>query len=94
MLKTNKRSYGDALDKFEPGDLNDCLCPSQAQLELLDGSEAERIVEVAKTDEQTAIQMSNGLLESVFTARRSFRERQDAMPSGAAGVRAGAGLQA
>lgn len=94
VLKTNKRSYGDALDKFEPGDLNDCLCPSQAQLELLDGSEAERIVEVAKTDEQTAIQMSNGLLESVFTARRSFRERQDAVPSGAAGVRADAGLQA
>ena len=94
VLKTNKRSYGDALDKFEPGDLNDCLCPSQAQLDLLDGGEAEKIVEVAKTDEQTAIRMSNGLIESVFTARRSLRELRDAALGEAAGVREDAGLRA
>ena len=70
VLKTNKRSYGNDLDKFEPGDLNDCLCPSQAQLELLDDSAVADIVEMAKTDEQTAVRMSNSLIEGVFTGGR------------------------
>ena len=86
VLKTNKRSYGNDLDKFEPGDLNDCLCPSQVQLDLLDGDEVEKIVEMAKTDEKTAIQMSNSLIESVFTANRSLRELQDAASGAAAEV--------
>jgi len=86
ILKTNKRSYGDDLDKFEPGDLNECLCPNQAQLDLLDGNDVKNILEVAKTDESTAVRMSNALMESIFTMRRSRLETRDAMPSEAAGV--------
>ena len=94
VLKANKRSYGDDLDKFEPGDLNDCLCPSRAQLDLLDGDEVEKIVETAKTDEQTAIRMSNSLLEGVFAAGRSRRGPRAAAPHEAPDVRAGAEAQA
>ena len=94
VLKTNKRSYGDDLDKFEPGDLNDCLCPSQAQLDLLDGDAVEKIVETAKTDEQTAVRMSNSLLEGVFAAGRSRRGQRDAVPNEAPDARAAAELQA
>lgn len=94
VLKANKRSYGDDLDKFEPGDLNDCLCPSQAQLDLLDGDEVEKIVETAKTDEQTAIRMSNSLLEGVFAAGRSRRGPRAAAPHEAPEVRVAAEAQA
>ena len=86
VLKTNKRSYGDGLDKFEPGDLNECLCPNQAQLDLLDGDEAKKIVDVAKADERMAIQMSNELIESIFTVRRSLRELRGAASNEAGGV--------
>ena len=94
VLKTNKRSYGDDLDKFEPGDLNDCLCPGQAQLDLLDGDAVEKIVETAKADEQAAIRMSNSLLEDVFVAGRSRRGRRGAAPNEALAARTTAGVQA
>ena len=40
--------YGDELDKFEPGDLNDSLCPSQKQLEMIDYEDAEKVIDLAK----------------------------------------------
>ena len=86
ILKTNKRSYGDDLDKFEPGDLNECLCPNQSQLDLLDADDVKNVLDVAKTDERTAIRMSNALIERIFTVRRSRLELGDAMLSERAGV--------
>jgi adenine-specific DNA-methyltransferase len=69
MLKNNKRSYGDALDKFEPGDLNDCLCPNQRQFARIDDRDARGVIDVARNDEQTAIRMSNDLVERMVNPR-------------------------
>jgi len=66
IIKSNKRSYGDNLDKFEPGDLNESLCPSQYQFGLISEDEADRVIEIAKSDEKTAIQMSNTLIQKVI----------------------------
>lgn len=70
IIKTNKRSYGDELDKFEPGDLNDSLCPSQKQFEMIDYEDAEKVIDLAKIDEETAIQMSNNLIERIMGAQQ------------------------
>ena len=67
-IKINKRSYGDNLDKFEPSDLNDCLCPNQNQFEMFDEKEAEEVVNSAKTDEKLAIRMSNTLIQRIVKA--------------------------
>lgn len=64
-IKFNKRSYGDNLDKFEPGDLNDCLCPNQEQFEMFNDKEAEEIIDIGKTDEKSAIRMSNRLIQRI-----------------------------
>jgi len=68
MIKANKRSYGDNLDKFEPSDLNECLCPSQYQFGMIGDNEAENVITIAKTDEKLAIQMSNGLIQRIINA--------------------------
>ena len=65
IIKTNKRSYGDELDKFEPGDLNECLCPSAKQFDMIDDEEAVRVIEAAKTDDALAIRMSNDLIARI-----------------------------
>jgi adenine-specific DNA-methyltransferase len=70
ILKTNKRSYGDELDKFEPGDLNDSLCPSSEQFEIIDDKDAEKVIVLAKIDEEKAIQMSNNLIEIIMDAQK------------------------
>ena len=70
IIKTNKRSYGDELDKFEPGDLNDSLCPSQKQFELIDDEDAEKVIDLAKIDKEAAIQMSNNLIERIMDAQQ------------------------
>ncbi len=70
IIKINKRSYGDSLDKFEPGDLNDSLCPSQNQFEMIDNGEAEKVIDIAKKDEEIAIQMSNQLIERIVNAQQ------------------------
>ncbi len=72
IIKTNKRSYGDELDKFEPGDLNDSLCPSQNQFEMIDDRDAEKVIDIAKIDEEMAIQMSNNLIERIMTPQKSL----------------------
>jgi adenine-specific DNA-methyltransferase len=66
IIKTNKRSYGNNLDKFEPGDLNESLCPNQQQFTLIDDTEALKVIDTAKTDEELAIQMSNKLIERII----------------------------
>lgn len=70
IIKTNKRSYGNKLDKFEPGDLNDSLCPNQEQFEMISDEDAEKVIEIAKTDEKKAIEMSNKLIENITTAKQ------------------------
>lgn len=66
IIKLNKRSYGENLDKFEPGDLNDCLCPNQDQFALIQKEEVEKVIEIAKTDQELAIKMSNELIERII----------------------------
>jgi adenine-specific DNA-methyltransferase len=70
IIKTNKRSYGNELDKFEPGDLNDSLCPSQKQFEMISNEDAEKVIDLAKVDEKKAIQMSNILIERIMVAQQ------------------------
>ena len=65
VIKANKRTYGDNLDKFEPGDLNDCLCPNRNQFEMIDDKEAVKTVKIAESDEKLAIQMSNSLMQRI-----------------------------
>ncbi|NER35006.1 MAG: N-6 DNA methylase [Oscillatoria sp. SIO1A7] len=68
IVKNNKRTYGDKLDKFEPGDLNDSLCPNPTQFAMIDDREALRVIELAKTDEELAIKASNQLIERIVNA--------------------------
>lgn len=67
IIKTNKRSYGDNLDKFEPGDLNDGLCPSKNQFEMIENKEVEEVIKIAQTNEKLAIQMSNHYIERIIS---------------------------
>lgn len=69
IIKYNKRSYGNKLDKFEPGDLNDSLCPNQNQFSIINNREVQEVIEVAKADEELAIKMSNQLIESIINAQ-------------------------
>ncbi|MDA3833115.1 MAG: hypothetical protein PF495_06925 [Spirochaetales bacterium] len=66
IMKANKRSYGDNLDKFEPGDLNDCFCPNQNQFNMIDNKDAKNVIEIAKADEKLAIQLSNDLIQRII----------------------------
>lgn len=71
IIKTNKRSYGNNLDKFEPGDLNNSFCPNQNQFAIINNTEAQKVIDVAKTDEELAIKMSNGLIERIINTTQS-----------------------
>ena len=42
IMSMSKRQYGDALDKFEPNDLNDALVPSPALFDCLEADEIAR----------------------------------------------------
>lgn len=66
IIKTNKRTYGDDLVKFEPGDLNGSLCPSNKQFERIDNADVEKVIALAQIDEEKAIQMSNKLIEKII----------------------------
>lgn len=66
IIKLNKRSYGENLDKFEPGDLNECLCPNQDQFALILKEEVEKVIEISKTNQELAIKMSNELIERII----------------------------
>ncbi|QFY88605.1 Eco57I restriction-modification methylase domain-containing protein [Magnetovirga frankeli] len=70
IMKSNKRSYGGNLDKFEPGDLNDILLPNMSQFEMISEDEANEIVKIAVIDETQAIQMSNVLIQRIIDEKR------------------------
>lgn len=65
IIKANKRSHGNNLDKFGPGDLNESLCPNQSQFGMIAENEAEKVIEIAGNDEKMAIQMSNSLIQKI-----------------------------
>ncbi len=66
IIKSNKRSYGNNLDKLEPGDLNNCFCPNLKQLNLIDNEQVLEVIELAKTNEKKAILMSSKITELFF----------------------------
>ena len=76
ILKINKRSYGNTLDKFEPGDLNNSYCPSQRQFDLIDDESAQRVINLAMTDEKAAIDLSNKLVQSSIQSSPLRRESE------------------
>ena len=66
ILKMNKRSYGNNLDKFEPRDLNNIYCPNMEQFNSIKQQEVKEIIKIAKIDEKTAIFMSNQLIKNII----------------------------
>lgn len=66
IIKVNKRCYGGNLEKLEPGDLNECLCPNQDQFALIQEEEAEKVIEAAKINQDLAIRMSNKIIARII----------------------------
>ncbi len=66
IIKMNKRSYGNNLDKFEPGDLNDSYCPNIEQFNAMNQQKVNEIIEIVKRDEKEAILMSNKLIKKII----------------------------
>lgn len=66
IIRSNKRTYGDELDKFEPGDLNDSLCPNRKQFEMITDEEINEVIETAADNEELAIRMSNDLIKRII----------------------------
>ena len=66
VLMTNKRQYGNNLDKFEPRDLNEGNCPTIAQFEQVLESDAIAIIEIAKTNEKEAIKQANAMVKVIL----------------------------
>lgn len=67
ILKMNKRSYGRNLDKLEPGDLNECMCPCPGQFDLIKDDEVNMVIDNAKHDAALAIKYSNKIIERVVS---------------------------
>jgi adenine-specific DNA-methyltransferase len=80
IVKMNKRSYGSNLDKLEPGDLNDCLCPNQDQFDLIKESEAVTVIEVAKTNIKRSIQLSNELVDRIVNFKQVIKQDHCSAP--------------
>lgn len=66
IIKMNKRSYGNNLDKFEPGDLNNSYCPNIEQLNNINQQQVNEIIEIVNMGKKEAISMSNKLIENVI----------------------------
>jgi len=70
IIQLNKRIYGDKLDKFEPGDLNDVMCPNFEQFNLITDDEANIVIELANVDQKQAVSLSNDLIERILNAQQ------------------------
>jgi len=73
IIKTNKRKYGNGLDKFEPGDLNNCLCPSMEMFDALDEGQAIEIIKTANIDEYKAIQMADEVIKKILSPNNALQ---------------------
>ena len=71
VIKNNKRSYGNNLDKFEPGDLNESLCPNNDQFERIEAWEAAKVLELAHKNEKMAIELSNKLMDRILGSAKT-----------------------
>ena len=66
ILMTNKRQYGNQLNKFEPRDLNEANCPSIAQFDQVSESSAIEIIEMAKINEKASIEQANIMVKVIL----------------------------
>ncbi|MDJ0511276.1 MAG: N-6 DNA methylase [Crocosphaera sp.] len=66
IIKMNKRSYGNKLDKFEPGDLNNSLFPNVEQFNFISQTEVEEVIQTSKINEKEAIFRSNQLIKKII----------------------------
>lgn len=65
LVKLNQRQYGNRLDKFEPGDLNQSRVPNPEQLGSLDKAAVARVLKLAEVDRFGAIALSNQLMDTI-----------------------------
>lgn len=66
LVKLNQRQYGNGLDKFEPGDLNQSLVPNPEQLQGMDERLVAKVLHLAEEDAPGAIALSNQLMEPIY----------------------------
>ncbi len=71
IIKMNKRSYGNNLDKFEPGDLNNSFCPNIEQFNSIDEQKVDEIIKLAEINEKEAILMSNKVIKNIIERGRN-----------------------
>nr|WP_159790560.1 N-6 DNA methylase [Sodalinema gerasimenkoae] len=67
LVKRNQRQYGNGLDKFEPGDLNQSLVPNPEQLQGMDETKVAKVLHLAQEDALGAIALSNQLMEPIYS---------------------------
>lgn len=65
LVKLNQRQYGNGLDKFEPGDLNQSRVPNPEQLGRLEQAAVARVLKLAEVDQPGAIALSNQLMDTL-----------------------------
>lgn len=85
LLSLSRRRYGNALDKFEPNDLNDALVPTRAFFDSLEQGAVENIMEAVRAGEDPASRLDEifaplvtgdcGVLASSAPARHAARRR-------------------
>ena len=63
IIKLNKRSYGNNLDKFEPNDLNNAYCPSIKQFEKLPSKEVAIVMSHLLENTQESQEECNQLIK-------------------------------
>ncbi|NMG59312.1 SAM-dependent methyltransferase [Geitlerinema sp. P-1104] len=66
VVQLNRRHYGNGLDKFEPGDLNQSLAPNPEQLQGMDERLVAKVMRIAPEDAAGAIALSNQLMEPIY----------------------------
>ncbi len=63
IIKLNKRSYGNNLDKFEPNDLNTAFCPNRDQFEKLELEDVKAVIDILLKNSPDSQSQCNQLIE-------------------------------
>ena len=85
IVSRSKRKYGNALDKFEPNDLNGALVPSRDFLDSLDGAALEELMQSVRENVGIDAKL-NRVFAPLVASNRTFENaarmtpRSDAMP--------------